>query len=123
MADYDSVFAIYEAHLLIDENGDTVTNVVNQRRPTLPNGFKIYPSYPNPFNPTTTITYSIPARSRIRLSVYDVLGRQITILRDDIEPAGEHRATFDSRGLASGTYFLLLETPEGMLTSKISLIK
>ncbi|MDG7000408.1 MAG: T9SS type A sorting domain-containing protein, partial [Nitrososphaerota archaeon] len=122
-ADYGGHFTIYESHLLIDENGDTVVNAVNRALSSLPSSYKLYPAYPNPFNPTTTVTYVLPERSKIRLSVYDILGRRIRILEEGIEPAGEHQTMFDSKGLASGTYFLLLETPQGVLTSKIALVK
>ncbi len=122
-ADYQGKYTIYESHLVVDENGDSVTNAVVSFAPVPPTGFCLFPPYPNPFNPATTIRYSLPVRSNIKLIVYDILGRQIRILKQGIEAPGEHQITFDSTGLSSGTYFLLLKTPEKILTSKVMLIK
>ncbi len=122
-ADYSGKETIYVSHLLIDENGDTVTNAVKQKPAVLPTAFSLFPPYPNPFNPQTTITYSVPTRSKIKLGVYDILGRRIRTLADGMQSPGEYRLMFDSTGLASGTYLLLLETPERVFTSKIMLIK
>lgn len=91
--------------------------------PVPPPSFTLSQNYPNPFNPTTTVAYSVPVRSNIRLTVYDILGRRIRTLVDGMQSPGEHRLTLDSTGLASGTYLLVLETPQGVLTSKIALIK
>lgn len=122
-ADYEGEFTIYESHLFIDENGDTVTGVVNNPQFILPSRFELYPSYPNPFNPTTNIDYFVPIRSHIQIYVYDAIGRRIKTLYDGVQAAGKHHLTFDSIGLSSGVYFFLFDTPQGVLTSKITLIK
>lgn len=122
-ADYRGMETIYVSHLVLDENGDSVNDVISRPSSVFPRGYRIYPAYPNPFNPTTTVTYSIPVRSDIRLILYDVLGRRIRTLTEGTQSPGEHHLTLDSTGLSSGIYFLLLETPRGVLTSKIALIK
>jgi len=61
--------------------------------------------YPNPFNPTTAISYQLSAISKVRLKVYDMLGREIAVLADGMKEAGYYNATFNASGLASGIYF------------------
>jgi hypothetical protein len=83
---------------------------------------------PNPFNPVTEVVYSLPADGHARLSVFDVRGRRVSVLVDGPEAAGEHRVRFAAqdpagRPLASGTYFLVLETGGQRLTSKIMLVR
>jgi hypothetical protein len=83
---------------------------------------------PNPFNPATTIVYEVGQSTSVRLRVYDVSGRMVRSLIDDTVEAGEHTVTFDGRGasgraLASGIYFLRLDTPEVMEVRQITLLK
>lgn len=66
--------------------------------------FDLQPSYPNPFNPSTTITFTIPSADRVELTVFDILGKEIQTLLDRHFEAGTHSVVFTSAGLASGTY-------------------
>ncbi len=70
-----------------------------------PGTFALSQNFPNPFNPTTAISYQLPAVSRVSLRVYDILGRQVATLAEGIEQAGPYTVTFHASGLASGTYF------------------
>ena len=81
------------------------------------------PAYPNPFNPTTTIQYNLPAAMHVRLAVYDVLGREVAVLVDNTNEAGTHEVSFDASRLSSGVYFYTLQTPEQTLTKRIMLAK
>ena len=89
----------------------------------IPTKFELYQNYPDPFNPTTTIRFDIPETSRINLFVYDLLGRQVASLVEGMVSAGKHVATFDARGLASGTYIYSLETPDGVFSKTMLLVK
>jgi Secretion system C-terminal sorting domain len=62
-------------------------------------------NFPNPFNPSTTIKYELPKSSEVTLSVYDMLGRQVSMLVNDRRSAGVHEVKFDGSNLASGVYF------------------
>jgi hypothetical protein len=80
-------------------------------------------AYPNPFNPSTEIAYSVPNSGRIHLSVYDILGQRISVLQDGLLSAGEYRFTFDGGRYPSGIYFLRLETVSYQKTLKLVLMK
>ena len=85
----------------------TSTNVENA--PELPSsGIRVL-QYPNPFTEATTIGFELPTGTRVRLRVYDLLGREIATLVDDFRHAGQHRAVFRKEGLPSGTYVYRLE--------------
>lgn len=67
---------------------------------------------PNPFNPATTIEYSIPQDEHVKITVYDALGRQVEVLVDALHSAGTHSVVFDAKQLPSGIYFYRMETPQ-----------
>ncbi len=75
---------------------------------TVPHTTKLFANYPNPFNPSTTIRFDLAAQADIRLSVYDVLGREVTRLADGPHAAGTYNVQFDGAGLASGVYYYVL---------------
>jgi len=76
---------------------------------TTPTTYDLDQNYPNPFNPSTTINYQLPYSSRVSLIVYDLLGRQVKTLVDEMREAGYHQAVFDASGLASGVYIYRLQ--------------
>ena len=69
-----------------------------------PEEYKLDQNFPNPFNPSTTIYYDLPADSKVSLAVYDILGREVAKLIDDTKDAGYHSAIMDAHNLASGAY-------------------
>lgn len=73
--------------------------------PMVPDRYALLQNFPNPFNPSTVIRFVLPALSRVRLSVFDLLGREVALVLDEERAAGEHSITFDAAGLASGVYF------------------
>ncbi len=81
---------------------------------TIPETFSLSKNYPNPFNPSTQIQFGLPEESRVKLSIFDVTGREIVRLVDDSRAAGFHAVTWNARNntgstLASGVYFYRLE--------------
>ena len=80
-------------------------------------------NHPNPFNPTTTISFSIPERSHVELVVYDVLGRKVAILASRNFTSGDHSVRFNASALASGIYFYHLKTENHNLIKQMMLIK
>ena len=71
----------------------------------LPMEFRLAQNYPNPFNPSTTIRYELPKGSIVRLSVYDILGREVTLLVNEGKNAGVYELKFDAQRMSSGVYF------------------
>ncbi|AFN74880.1 alpha-L-arabinofuranosidase-like protein [Melioribacter roseus P3M-2] len=86
--------------------------------------FQLYQNFPNPFNPTTTISFSLPGNETVSLKVYDILGREIaSILNNENLAAGYHEYSFDGENLSSGVYIYSLHTGEKILNGKMTLIK
>ncbi len=91
-------------------------------------GLLLEQSYPNPFSPTTTIRYSLPAQSHVRLGVYDVAGREVAVLQDGVRAAGAHEVRWDSAGrdglsLGAGVYFVRLDAGGETRTSKTMIMR
>ncbi|MCX6601707.1 MAG: T9SS type A sorting domain-containing protein [bacterium] len=80
-------------------------------------------AYPNPFNPSATIRFSLPRRGEAELVVYDVTGREVSVLVDGVLVAGEHRVPFDGARLPSGIYFARLTAAGAQATQKLLLLK
>lgn len=85
--------------------------------------FLILSAYPNPFNSTTRISFSLPKAGRGELCVYDITGRLVTTLADRKFDAGEHEMTFDGKGLGSGIYFVRMQAGETSKVEKMVLLK
>jgi hypothetical protein len=79
--------------------------------------------YPNPFNSTNTIAFSLPQAGVLSVRVFDVLGREVSVLKDGFVEAGTHRVTFDGSSLASGIYFVRIDAGEFVQTNKLMLLK
>jgi hypothetical protein len=89
----------------------------------LPAEFALQQNYPNPFNPATTITFALPKDSRVKLTVFDLLGREVAVLVDRVKPAGVHTAEFNAAILPSGVYYYRVEAGEFTVTKKMLLVK
>lgn len=89
----------------------------------IPSTFALHQNYPNPFNPVTTISYSVPRTSKVTLKVFDVLGKDVATLANEIKPAGNYKVTFKAGGLASGTYYYRLDADGFSETKKLIILK
>ncbi len=101
----------------------TVPVGIDGEEPAVPAAFRLYQNYPNPFNPATTIAFDLPVSGRVRLKIYDTLGREVATLLDDRLPAGRHRVNFDAGALASGIYLYRLSSGLHQLTRRMLLVK
>ena len=90
---------------------------------SIPTKIKLDPAYPNPFNPSTTITYSLPQTSQVSVKVYNSIGRQVATLLNRQQAAGSHQIQWNAEGMAGGLYFIRLQTPNTQLVRKVTLIK
>jgi hypothetical protein len=89
----------------------------------LPAVFWLSQNYPNPFNPSTTIKYELPKSSVVRLSVFDMLGREVSMLVNERRDAGVHKATFDASGLSSGVYLYRLTAGSFVQSRKLIVLR
>ena len=99
----------------------TVLNLEND--PKTVESFFLGANYPNPFNPATRITYNLPHKSRVKLEVFDILGRRVRTLVNEIQTAGRHTVRFSGRELASGIYLYRLSAGEHNRTRRMLLLK
>ncbi len=96
--------------------------------PPMPVSYTLHQNFPNPFNPVTEIRYDLPDDVYVRLAVYDIRGREVTVLAEELKAAGFHSAVWngtDSRGIpaSAGIYFLRINTPTFHATKKMMLLK
>ncbi|MFH2048950.1 MAG: FlgD immunoglobulin-like domain containing protein [bacterium] len=103
----------------------TVTNIIE---PLIPSEFSLSQNYPNPFNMSTTIEYGLPEQCQISITVYNILGQEVSTLVDGIRPAGLHQVQWDgtnSHGntVATGVYIYRIETSTYIKTKKMLLVK
>lgn len=85
--------------------------------------FVVHGSFPNPFNPVTSIAFSLPKSGMATLRIYNITGRLITTLSESFLPSGYHEISFDGRTLSSGTYLYVLSTDFGSYSGKMILSK
>lgn len=85
--------------------------------------YTLHQNYPNPFNAATMIEYELPIRDYVCLKIYDVLGREVTTLIDEVQDSGYQSVKFDGSHLSSGIYFYQLITPTFTDTKKLLIIK
>jgi hypothetical protein len=89
----------------------------------LPQGFILEPNYPNPFNSTTMISFTLPRPSLVRLTICDLLGRKICTLLNEKRDRGSYRILWEAQNFASGVYMCRLETETVFMARKVTLLK
>ncbi|MCH8524301.1 MAG: T9SS type A sorting domain-containing protein [Balneolales bacterium] len=129
-ASYMNVFGTYiykDMVILLDGlTGEVIgERVETSTKPTayLPVTIQLYQNFPNPFNPSTQIQFELPEHTAVTLQVFDLTGKLVANLVDNMLPAGMHQVTFVSDGLASGIYMYRLHAAGQTVTQKMTLIK
>jgi len=89
----------------------------------IPTEFIISQNYPNPFNPTTTVIFSVPHLSNVRISIYDITGKEIEVLENKQYQAGNYKIQWNASNISSGIYFFVLESEQITKVQKMSLQK
>jgi photosystem II stability/assembly factor-like uncharacterized protein len=89
----------------------------------VPSEYKLHQNYPNPFNPVTKINFDLPGKSNVKLTVYDIAGKEIAILINESFNAGTHEYTFNAGKFSSGVYLYKIETGNFSDTKRMVLIK
>jgi uncharacterized protein (DUF362 family) len=108
---------------LVGDGASLATSVSPHARPQQPSGFQLCSNFPNPFNPSTMIVFSLPRNAPVTLKVYDITGRIIETLVNGDVPAGEHRMQWSAQGLASGVYLCRMEAGEFSQTIRMMYVK
>lgn len=89
----------------------------------VPTQIELYQNFPNPFNSATTIEYNLSESGKVKLILYDVLGKQVSVLVNSFQKQGKNRIYFDGNGLCSGIYFYCLLAADHLLTKKMVVLK
>lgn len=120
---------------VVDNFGETSIslNMINSVDKTetvdlIPTEFGLSQNYPNPFNPSTTIAYSLPVKCHVKLTVYDMTGRTVATLRDEVQTAGTYKQLWVAKNssgnpLASGRYFYRIQTDSYVKTFKMTFVR
>jgi hypothetical protein len=118
--------------LKFDGNGDiyldnlyfaTAPTGIGDADPTVPTAFELAQNFPNPFNPSTTIRFSLPQASHVTLKVYNTAGQEVATLVNEFKNAGTYDVIFNAAKLPSGTYFYKIESGDFSAVRKMLLIK
>ncbi|QQS60527.1 T9SS type A sorting domain-containing protein [Candidatus Falkowbacteria bacterium] len=125
---FTKIFAVYqnlhvnittpETHFIFN----TTTSVGNSQT-VLPKDFKLTQNYPNPFNPSTKINYELPSDGIVSIKLFNVSGKEVATLVNEVKTAGYYTVTFNASNLPSGAYFYRLEAESFIETKKMLLIK
>ena len=120
MVDLTGSNGYHDAFLVVKYNQSRYV-IVN--RLGAPNTFSLEQNFPNPFNPVTKISFSIPQSANTKLTVFDISGKQVAELVNGELEAGTYNIDFDASHLASGTYFYKMESGSFVEVKKMILIK
>ncbi|MCE1164763.1 MAG: T9SS type A sorting domain-containing protein [Bacteroidetes bacterium] len=121
-------------HVIWSDYRDTDMEIYYKQNPTAnvgienlssetPSSYSLYQNFPNPFNPVTTIQYALPKESRVTLRIYDITGREVRVLVNEIKTAGYYAIQFNGSELSSGIYFYKIEAGDFIQTKRMVLIK
>jgi hypothetical protein len=106
---------------MLDDFG--IVTGVEDKQQDVPLAYRLYQAYPNPFNPTTTIRFDVPAAGDVSLKIYDILGREIAVLVNDRKQPGHYETAWNAASYASGVYFYRLSANGFVETKKLLLMK
>lgn len=102
---------------------EKVKNSDNAKNSSIPDAYSLSQNYPNPFNPVTKINYDLPKDGMVKLVVYDILGREVKTLVNEVKQAGRYTVEFNGSGFASGIYFYRIQTGNFVQVKRMVMIK
>jgi uncharacterized protein YdaL len=105
------------------DGSDYTPDEVPENSPITPSVYKLHQNYPNPFNPATTITYDIPVRSHVNLSIYNILGQKVAELINEVQAAGRYNVKWEASEFSSGVYLYKIEAGGFTSVKKLVLLK
>ena len=101
----------------------TTTTGIGNNNNEVPHNYSLSQNYPNPFNPTTEIKFDLPVSGSVKLTVFDINGKEVTTLLNEQKQAGSYSVSFDASHFASGVYFYKLTAGSFTDTKKMALVK
>ena len=104
-------------------NSDRKSESPSTKNKQLPKKYSLGKSYPNPFNPTATIPFSLPEVSHVRIQIYNIMGQKVITLTDRQYQAGNYQIRFDGKDFASGVYFIRAMLGKKIFIKRMTLIK
>jgi beta-glucanase (GH16 family) len=111
---------MYVDYVRVYQDSSSVSGMINE---SIPNRYELLQNFPNPFNPKTTIQYSIPEMEKVKLTLFDTLGRDIETLVNEEKFAGNYKVEFNAENLVSGVYYYQLRAGDFIQTKKMILMK
>ena len=108
---------------MIDNDGTFEYSKVIETEVAIPKNYELSQNFPNPFNPNTVISYSLPLASNVRLIVYNSLGQTVKVLENGFKNAGSYSVSFNANELPTGTYFYKMEAGQFSQIKKMMLLK
>lgn len=118
----DIIIGEYDGNFTFYKNLFAVVNVNNINEPA-PENYALRQNYPNPFNPETSIEYELKSTDHVRIFVFDALGREITVLVDEVKSAGKYTVKFNAKNLSSGVYFYKIQAGAFVQIKKMIMLK
>jgi len=115
-------WAVAGGTIIHTTNGGSVVKV-EQISSHMPLAFDLFQNYPNPFNPSTNIKFAIPQAENVKMVIFDILGREVTTLVNELRQAGNYVVDFNASALSSGVYFYRIDAGNFTQTKKMLLVK
>jgi hypothetical protein len=103
-------------------NGTLITEIKENKSFSL-SSYKLNQNFPNPFNPSTIISFSIPVQEKVSLKVYNILGMEVSTLLNEVRTSGNYSIHFDAKNFPSGIYFYELKTGNFRDVKKMTILK
>lgn len=119
---FKPVESIAKSRFVVKVSSSGALNMIDDEDQS-PDSIELKQNYPNPFNPTTTIAFYLPKSTDVKVGVYNVVGQQVGLLKDERMGAGNHTVLWNAADMPSGVYIVQLETSNTVKTRKITLIK
>jgi Secretion system C-terminal sorting domain len=116
-------FGVSSGYLVKTDSLGNIKVGIHQNGIEIPEGFTVEQNYPNPFNPSTTILYEIPKNEFVKIKVFDITGRELLTLVNELQHPGSYKVTFDGQNFASGIYFYKIEAGDFTETRRMVLIR
>ncbi|MDQ3020962.1 MAG: SBBP repeat-containing protein [Bacteroidota bacterium] len=105
---------------LVKYSEDFPTSIIDSN---IKQSFELYDNFPNPFNPSTKISFNVSVVSNVKLTIYDISGREVSLLENSILQPGKYQYQWNASQFASGTYFYKIQASDFVMTKKMTLIK